>query len=236
MLIRAFFTDRCVRYIFLVYVLALVLLDLGGGDLWLATKLYVLEGNQWSLQEHWLTQGILHKGARKVNYLLCATVLIFTVYYLYHYQQNAHRAHSFAALSLSLLCSFALVAYLKAITNIACPWSLSQFGGIEPYIHLFQHRPAYLPYSQCFPAGHASVGYVWVALYYFLAQLAPRRRYAGLFIGLTLGLIFGFTQQLRGAHFISHDITTLALCLLCAKLCFMVLCNPAPTAKEIGSH
>jgi membrane-associated PAP2 superfamily phosphatase len=27
-----------------------------------------------------------------------------------------------------------------------------------------------------------------------------------------LGLLFGFSQQLRGAHFLSHDLWTLAIC------------------------
>jgi membrane-associated PAP2 superfamily phosphatase len=29
---------------------------------------------------------------------------------------------------------------------------------------------------------------------------------------LSVGLIFGISQQLRGAHFISHDLWTLAIC------------------------
>lgn len=100
------------------------------------------------------------------------------------------------------------------------------FGGNEPYIHILQPRPSYLPYSQCFPAGHASVGYAWVALYYFLRHSRPHYRYAGLAAGLIGGAILGFTQQLRGAHFMSHDLTTLFICLCCAKLCFAAIFAP----------
>ena len=32
------------------------------------------------------------------------------------------------------------------------------------------------------------------------------------FIGLGLGLLFGIGQQLRGAHFLSHDLWSLAIC------------------------
>lgn len=35
---------------------------------------------------------------------------------------------------------------------------------------------------------------------------------------LTLGLVFGIGQQLRGAHFLSHDLWTAWLCWLCASL------------------
>lgn len=236
MLIRAFLTDHSVYQTLLVYILALLLLDIGGGDLWLAEQLYVLEGYQWSLHNYWLTEDILHKGARKLNYLLCFTVLLLTAYYLLHYRRYPIYAHSYIALSLSLVSSFILVAYLKAITNIACPWDLVLFGGTEPYIHLFEQRPAYLPYTQCFPAGHASVGYAWVALYYFFRQMAPRWRFHGLAFSLAAGLLLGLAQQLRGAHFLSHDLTTLVLCLLCAKLCFMAVNSLTQNTEVTGNR
>tara|TARA_R110002126_G_scaffold75469_27_gene188443 strand:- start:11256 stop:11933 length:678 start_codon:yes stop_codon:yes gene_type:complete len=206
----------------LVYIVSLLVLDMGGGDVWLANKFYVLEGYQWSLQQHWFTENILHKDARIVNYIACSLVLLFTGYFNFRFSRNNLLADSFAALSLSLLVSFILVAYLKAITNIACPWDLTMFGGTEPYFHLLQNRPSYLPYNQCFPAGHASVGYAWVALFYFFKKIKPQWQYIGLATGLLLGMIFGLAQQLRGAHFLSHDLTTLTLCLLSAKFCFML--------------
>lgn len=223
MVAKEFIASRNVWWILLIYISAMLLLDVGNGDLWFASQLYRLEGYQWSLQQHWLFEGLLHQGARKINYIFCVIVLLLTIYYIINYQRFPSRANSYLTLSLSLLCSFILVAYLKAITNVACPWDLALFGGTEPYIHLLQKKPSYLPYNQCFPAGHASVGYAWVALYYFFRQQCPRCRFYGLAIGLVVGLVLGFTQQIRGAHFLSHDLTTLVLCLLCAKLCFMVI-------------
>ena len=35
-----------------------------GGDLWLADRIYALEGGRWLLQSHWLTESVLHTGAR----------------------------------------------------------------------------------------------------------------------------------------------------------------------------
>ena len=209
-----------------VYLILMLLLDIGGLDIWLASKFYAAEGYQWALKNHWLTEQILHKGARKLNYIFALAVLLSTMYYLWFNKTKPALTKAYLALTLSLLCSFALVAYLKAITNIACPWSLAMFGGNEPYIHILQPRPSYLPYSQCFPAGHASVGYAWVALYYFLRHSRPHYRYAGLAAGLIGGAILGFTQQLRGAHFMSHDLTTLFICLCCAKLCFAAIFAP----------
>ena len=223
MLIKQFINDSAVHRLLLFYVITLLLLDVAGGDLWLASKIYAMEGYQWSLQQHWLTENILHRGARLINYLCCALVLIATLYANVKRSKNKALADSLIALSLSLLSAFVLVAYLKAITNIACPWDLALFGGTEPYVHLLQKRPSYLPYNQCFPAGHASVGYAWVALYYFFKHSRPQYRFIGLATGLSAGLILGLTQQLRGAHFMSHDVTTLFICVLSAKSCFALL-------------
>ncbi len=44
---------------------------------------------------------------------------------------------------------------------------------------------------------------------YFSHQLTTgERRYRLLIPGVALGLIFGVTQQMRGAHFFSHDLAT----------------------------
>lgn len=39
----------------------------------------------------------------------------------------------------------ALVALLKMVTNVDCPWDLASFGGDRPYVTLFADRPDYLP-------------------------------------------------------------------------------------------
>jgi len=43
-------------------------------------------------------------------------------------------------------------------------------------------------------------------------MVKPSYRWLGLAIGILSGLIFGLTQQFRGAHFASHDLWSLAIC------------------------
>lgn len=211
----------------MAYGLVIYLLDAKGGDLWLAKVFYQWQGNQWLLRDHWLTEQILHKGARVVNYLMLLTVLALTVLMWRTHGRQSYQSRAYFALFVSLLTSFILIALLKSLTNKACPWNLQLFGGIEPYYHLLQSRPASLPPSQCFPAGHASVGYAWVALFYFFSQVKPHLRWFGLGTGLITGLILGLNQQLRGAHFLSHDVTTLFLCWLVATSWFRLLYRTA---------
>ena len=66
--------------------------------------------------------------------------------------------------------------------------------------------------GRCFPAGHASAGFGFVAGYFAFARDAPRVARAWLVAALLAGLIFGLAQQVRGAHFMSHTLWTAWLC------------------------
>ena len=204
-----------------LYCLLLLLMDYAGVDIWLAKTVYHFEGMTWSLKHHWLTEEVLHRGGRLLNYAGAAVVLSVAIYW-HSMKIQSDRRDAILLLCLSLALSFISVNYLKAITNVDCPWDLTMFGGDMPYTHLFADKPDTLPLSRCFPAGHASAGYAWIALYYFFQRVAPRFQMIGLVVGLSLGLIFGIGQQLRGAHFISHDLTTLFLCWLIAFCVFNV--------------
>lgn len=193
------------------YLTALFILDYVGIDLWLADIFFQLEGMSWSLKHHWITENLLHEGGRVLNYFGVLFVLLLTVYW-HVKKENPIKTQASYRLVISLLLSFSLVNYLKSITNIDCPWDLLMYGGDMPYVHLFADKPDQLSLSRCFPAGHASAGYAWIALYYFFRSVNPRWKVAGLMTGIMLGLVFGFAQQLRGAHFLSHDLTTFVIC------------------------
>lgn len=74
-------------------------------------------------------------------------------------------------LAASIALSTSLVSLLKSWTAMDCPWDLSRYGGTQAMIGLFESRHG-IAASGCFPAGHASAGYAWVALY-FLCAGAP---------------------------------------------------------------
>jgi membrane-associated PAP2 superfamily phosphatase len=101
---------------------------------------------------------------------------------------------------------------LKKLTQVDCPWNIQDFGGNLSYLSVYQARPVDYPSASCFPAGHASSGYAWFGVYYLLKKHVPKYRYYGLGGVISAGAILGITQQVRGAHFLSHDIWTLAIC------------------------
>lgn len=182
-----------------------------GADFWLADHLYAGQGNRWALKQAFLTEDVIHIAGRNLSLLAWLSVLTAYVFSI-HRDDWSHLRRPLAYLLLATLAGSVLVAWTKSWSNVDCPWDLLKYGGERPYIDLFSQRPEGLSRGRCFPSGHASGGYAWLALYFFLLAARPSLRWWGLATGLALGLIFGISQQLRGAHFLSHDLWTATIC------------------------
>ncbi|WP_368565383.1 phosphatase PAP2 family protein [Pseudoxanthomonas sp. UTMC 1351] len=181
------------------------------GDLWFADQLYTTEGHAWSLHSHFVTEHLLHVGGRHLSAVVWLGVLLA---WMASWRAPALRPWRKPLLYLwvSVLLSTALVSVIKRESGLDCPWDLLRYGGDRPYFGWFSTRPAWMPPASCFPAGHAGAGYAWIALYFFFLDRRPAWRWRGLAIGLIAGATFGIAQQLRGAHFFSHDLWTLMIC------------------------
>jgi membrane-associated PAP2 superfamily phosphatase len=176
-------------------------------DLRLAGAIFFWEGGTW-LRQYWLLDDVIHGGGRiLVGIMLVLLLGALAGSFVNRHLQSCRKGLIY--LFTVILCAFALVNIIKAISGIPCPWSVVRYGGSQPLRDIWS---GFGFTSGCFPAGHASGGYVWVALYFFARVYVPRLRYWGLAVGLVLGLVFGVGQQFRGAHFISHDIWTLTIC------------------------
>lgn len=186
-------------------------------DMHWAAWLFHWEGDAWSLRRSVLLETVLHRGGRTASLLAWLGVFAATLAY-WRQPASARWTRPAARLLLALLLSTACVAALKAVTQVDCPWDLQGLGGERPFLPLLAPRPAALGHAACFPAAHAACGYAWVALYFFFLHAAPRWRHAGLAVGLLAGAAFGLAQQLRGAHFLSHDVASLAVCWTLAGL------------------
>ncbi|GAB3550643.1 phosphatase PAP2 family protein [Noviherbaspirillum agri] len=99
-----------------------------------------------------------------------------------------------------------LVSIVKHQSPLHCPWDLAEYGGYAPYLGLFDSLPADITPGRCFPSGHASGGFAIFSFYFAFRATHPRVARAALFAGLGLGLLMGWTQMMRGAHFLSHVV------------------------------
>jgi len=193
-----------------------------GGDQWLADQFYRLEGHHWALQNAWVTSHLVHKvgkwastGAALVAIVLCT--------HAWRSKRAAAWRWPLLYLVLAVALGTGLVSALKSVTNMDCPWDLVRYGGAREYIGLFASRPHDMARGICFPAGHSSAGYAWISLYFFALMVRPAWRWRGLAVGLVAGGVFGLAQQLRGAHFLSHDLWTLATCWLVSLLLYLAV-------------
>lgn len=201
-------------------------------DFSLASALYQLQGDSWLLQHHWLTEQLLHRHVRTLNEVLVLSLLGYWLWLRFVLKDQSQKQQALGLLLLSLLLCFIAVALLKRLLPMECPWDLQQFGGHSAFWGLFTTRPSDLPATQCFPAGHASIGFAWLALFYYWREVKPKQAWLGLTIAGSAGAVLGFVQQLRGAHFISHDIATAALCWLIATLLYMGYKAKTEPAKQ----
>lgn len=201
-----------------------------GGDLWLADAIFDLEGGRWILREHWFTSGVIHQGGKWASAL--GALLVLGAYAFAARRHDwRHLRQPLLYLALATALGAGSVSLLKSLTHVACPWDLARYGGPQATAApLYATREAAGAAGHCFPAGHASAGYAWVALYFAALLWRPRWRWHGLAIGVATGLLFGAGQQLRGAHFLSHDLWTLVVCwtMSLALYCVFVRDQPHP--------
>jgi membrane-associated PAP2 superfamily phosphatase len=106
----------------------------------------------------------------------------------------------------------ALVGLGKSSTNVFCPSELRRYGGDVRYVKLGERFPpddTPARRGRGFPAGHASGGFALVGLMWLRRTRAWRRGI--LLLAMGAGWWMGGYQMLRGAHFLSHTVTTMLM-------------------------
>lgn len=197
---------------------ALMLLAIGAAMLWLfqATDLdrqiahlfFDAQQGLFPLRRTWLFEDFLHRSVKQASYLVVAGAL-----YLCHLGYRGAirwlppRNALLAALGMLLIP--AGVALLKQLISRHCPWDIVDFGGYAPYLHLLDAPPADIKAGVCFPAGHASAGFLWVVWGVALRPAGRGIARLALVAGVLLGALLGAGRMAQGAHFLSHTLWSL---------------------------
>ena len=195
----------------LVIVALAIVSEYSGLDMAIARLFFDADTQSWPLKSNFWTAGVLHSGGRDLVVYTMSAVLLFLVATFFLRRIRPYRKGA-AYLLLGSLPGPAIVAILKSTTRIYTPWDLEVFGGDKPYLRLFDAAPPDMPAGHGFPGGHSSGGFAFVSAYFLLAAYKSAYRYYGLTLGLVLGFAFAFTQEVRGAHFLSHDLFSLVVC------------------------
>ena len=174
-------------------------------------------------RDSWFLETVLHDRAKQVLIGFAICVLTALVASNWVGRLRPWR-RSLGYLMLAFTLSVGIVPALKRITEVHCPWSLSNFGGNEQYSSLLSPRPATTNPGRCWPAGHATGGFSLLALFFALRDYWPRLARVALLFAVTLGIVFAMGRMLQGAHFLSHNFWTVLLdWLICLGLYRIIL-------------
>ena len=174
------------------------------------------------LQEHffdrasnrWLIYPALHKKLSFIFYsglknILIATAVFCLIRLLWSIKHKELRKNNqpYLIMLLSIIFVPLIVASAKYITNVYCPYQLNIYNGLYPFVRILENYPSDFiqpKEGRCFPAGHATAGFAFMALYYCFES--KRKRILGLCLGLLLGWTASIYQMYRGQHFLSHSV------------------------------
>lgn len=189
-----------------VTLLGLLALEATSIDLALARLAYDPARNAFPLREHILTTRISHDGVKFASTLVFAWILLalWKPVGLLSRLDRPHRVYLFAAVFACLI----VIASLKRGSALHCPWGLIEFGGSHAYLRLFDAVPQGWQRGSCFPAGHALSAFAYIGGYFAWRGVDRRVARAWLVAVLAVGAWAGVSQQLRGAHFLSHTLWT----------------------------
>jgi membrane-associated PAP2 superfamily phosphatase len=123
------------------------------------------------------------------------------------------RAERIAMVCTALMAIF-VIQYFKRKSLTSCPWSLQEFGGVAQYVSHWMRGVRDGASGRCFPAGHASGALCFLAVPVFMLWHNKRWAYGLLAAVLLAGGLWGGTQLIRGAHYVSHTLWTTAICLV----------------------
>ncbi len=213
------------------------LFELTDLDLFFSDAWYDPAGG-WLFKSSWWAEGLIHQGGKYLvlAFALCS-VLCWALSFRLGRLRPWRRAALFLVLSIGL--GTGSVALGKATINRHCPWDYDRYGGTVPYVRLFGPAPAGSKPGHGFPAGHASGALSLMGSYFIFYGRHRRRAQAGLAAGLLLGAVFGFGQLVRGAHFLSHNVWSAAICWFMALILYAFVfrgrlyCETPLNSKEI---
>lgn len=205
----------------LMVAIALEALDL---DFKVMEMLFDNNSQSFPLRHHWFTEGVIHTmGRQMIGAIGLGIVLTFIASFTLPSLKSDRREWSFVLISIVI--STLSISTLKATTGMNCAYDLSLYGGSEP---LNQLSNLWLGDGQCWPGGHVSGPLSLIAVFFGFRTKQPYLAFTGLIFAVTMGIIFGLGQTLRGAHFPSHTIWT-ALIIWMINLGLMKIFFPVPT-------
>jgi len=187
---------------------AIVLWDASGLDMPAARLFGGADG--FPLKENAWIEAVLHRGMRNLSWSLWGLMVVGSVFPIGFLRrlQVAERMQ----LWVSVLGGLVVISVLKRLSDTSCPWDLQAFGGTAEHVSHWAIGRRDGGGGHCFPAGHASAGFAFIGSWFALHRRLPRLARAWWWASVAAGVLLGLSQQMRGAHFMSHTLWSGWLC------------------------
>ncbi|MDW6005260.1 phosphatase PAP2 family protein [Vibrio mangrovi] len=169
--------------------------DLYFSDLWFDPQI-----NRFPLTENYWLEVVNHHYVKYFVIAIATGTLILGII-----QKKFH----WIAIALIMASGPAIIGLLKSFSHHSCPWDLIRYGGSGHEYPLLGSIPEFPGDGRCFPGGHASGGFGLMAFYFLLYPISRRMATWAIIGALSLGMIMGYGQVMRGAHFFSHNLWTI---------------------------
>ncbi|RXI28678.1 phosphatase PAP2 family protein [Aliarcobacter trophiarum] len=196
----------------IVFIVTILIFELTKLDIYIQSYFYNFEDKHWLIQKDQTLKYIFYDGFKKLFIIIS---IIFIVLSLLSFSKRFNLLNRYKKgliiVALSMLFVPAL-AIFKNYTNMPCPYNVVTFGGKYPEIKLFETYPKDFVQetkSRCYPAGHATMGFSLMALYFLFKT--RRAKNIALLFGVIAGVLTGGYKMLVGHHFLSHTLATMIL-------------------------
>ncbi len=208
---RAAGLDRTLWPAVLALAASLALFEFTNLDLGLQDHFYDFAAKRWVVDaDDPLGRLVFYNGPKAVIILTAVAVLGLALGPARWRERLRFARRDLWVALLTLVSVPVLAGFGKDHTNVFCPSEVRRYGGDVPYVKVFERypeddRPARR--GRGFPAGHASGGFALLGLLWLRRTRAWRL--GGLALGLGAGWWMGGYQMLKGAHYLSHTVTTM---------------------------
>jgi len=211
----------------LVVVAALILMELTPLDRLISDRFFDTASRTFPLRHDFWFDVVLYHW---VKYVVIGIAIIVLVTWLLSFSARGLKQwrRLLLFLTLGMWLAPGVAVALKYSNYRSCPWDLDIYGRSAPYLSLVEAFtspfPAGIAHTHCFPAGHAAAGFCLLVIYFAGRALnRPRLASAGLWIGISAGLILGLGRIAQGAHFLSHNLWTGVICWTVMVLLYVVI-------------
>jgi membrane-associated PAP2 superfamily phosphatase len=190
--------------------------------------LFYIQGQGFIGRHNDFLEDVLHDRAKQLSIAIGVLAIAgFLLSLLPTRLRPLRRRLGYLVLAMGL--SAGIVTPLKKATQMHCPWSLEQYGGVEHFSPLLGLRAEPVEHAgKCWPGGHAAAGFALIALFFVWRDRNQRLATVALGFAISLGCLFSLVRMAQGAHFFSHNLWTALLCwLICLGLYDLLLYRPS---------